>query len=281
MDVSYCSAAFLQPEIPTQATFDYEDLLGQSCWTPAACDQASDPGYFSGAGGSLSPTSSVDSFSFSPAHLSAARPAPDTLDCLLSSLNRLTGPTAPAASSVTQNNSSSPAKTTTSSSTSSATSTTRRSWSRFPGRKRQTASEREKLRMRDLTKSLNYLRSFLPASVVPAGKTLTKIETLRLTMSYISDLSAQLGHGQRVAPQQNMAFQPVPEHVDVSYAPEEPHQQHHVGMDTMEQPRGAQQQNQTTQQISPAQNYYQGSGPLCSPWFNGQYWTSPDLQFSC
>ncbi|KAG7275835.1 hypothetical protein CRUP_016775 [Coryphaenoides rupestris] len=109
--------------------------------------------------------------------------------------------------------SSSPAKTTSSStsssSSSSSTSSTRRSWSKFPGRKRQTASEREKLRMRDLTKSLNHVRSFLPASVAPAGQTLTKIETLRLTIRYIAHLSAQLGpahqeallgHGHQEAP---------------------------------------------------------------------------------
>uniref|UniRef100_A0A8C1WP00 Mesoderm posterior ba n=1 Tax=Cyprinus carpio TaxID=7962 RepID=A0A8C1WP00_CYPCA len=58
--------------------------------------------------------------------------------------------------------------------------------------KRQTASEREKLRMRDLTKALHHLRTYLPPSVAPVGKTLTKIETLRLTIQYISCLSAQL-----------------------------------------------------------------------------------------
>uniref|UniRef100_A0A672T0E0 Mesoderm posterior aa n=1 Tax=Sinocyclocheilus grahami TaxID=75366 RepID=A0A672T0E0_SINGR len=61
--------------------------------------------------------------------------------------------------------------------------------SKFPGVKRQTASEREKLRMRDLTKALHHLRTYLPPSVAPVGKTLTKIETLRLTIQYISCLS--------------------------------------------------------------------------------------------
>uniref|UniRef100_A0A4W4GDP2 Mesoderm posterior aa n=1 Tax=Electrophorus electricus TaxID=8005 RepID=A0A4W4GDP2_ELEEL len=63
---------------------------------------------------------------------------------------------------------------------------------RFPGVKRQSASEREKLRMRDLTKALHHLRTYLPPSVAPVGQTLTKIETLRLTIRYISHLSAQL-----------------------------------------------------------------------------------------
>ncbi|XP_061622283.1 mesoderm posterior aa [Phyllopteryx taeniolatus] len=65
--------------------------------------------------------------------------------------------------------------------------------SRYPGKKRQTASEREKLRMRDLTKALHHLRSYLPPSLAPSGQTLTKIETLRLAVRYISFLSAQLG----------------------------------------------------------------------------------------
>uniref|UniRef100_A0A671KYJ1 Mesoderm posterior ba n=1 Tax=Sinocyclocheilus anshuiensis TaxID=1608454 RepID=A0A671KYJ1_9TELE len=47
--------------------------------------------------------------------------------------------------------------------------------------------------MRDLTKSLHHLRTYLPPSVAPVGQTLTKIEMLRLTIRYISFLSAQLG----------------------------------------------------------------------------------------
>lgn len=52
--------------------------------------------------------------------------------------------------------------------------------------------------MRDLTKALHHLRSYLPPSVAPAGQTLTKIETLRLTIRYISYLSAQLGLSEEV-----------------------------------------------------------------------------------
>lgn len=70
---------------------------------------------------------------------------------------------------------------------------TRRSRLKNPSEQRQNASEKEKLRMRDLTKALHHLRTYLPASVAPVGQTLTKIETLRLTIGYISYLSAQLG----------------------------------------------------------------------------------------
>ncbi|XP_019912279.1 mesoderm posterior bb [Esox lucius] len=72
---------------------------------------------------------------------------------------------------------------------------TRKSRSKNPSKQRQSASEKEKLRMRDLTKALHHLRTYLPPSVAPAGQTLTKIETLRLTIGYISHLSAQLGLG--------------------------------------------------------------------------------------
>ncbi|XP_052417072.1 mesoderm posterior protein 2-like [Carassius gibelio] len=65
-----------------------------------------------------------------------------------------------------------------------------------PSEQRQNASEKEKLRMRDLTKALHHLRTYLPPSVAPVGQTLTKIETLRLTISYISFLSSQLGLGE-------------------------------------------------------------------------------------
>lgn len=64
---------------------------------------------------------------------------------------------------------------------------------RIRSKQRESASEKEKMRMRDLTKALHHLRSYLPPSVAPAGQTLTKIETLRLTIRYISYLSAQLG----------------------------------------------------------------------------------------
>ncbi|NXR59043.1 MESP1 protein, partial [Rhadina sibilatrix] len=64
---------------------------------------------------------------------------------------------------------------------------------------RQSASEREKLRMRRLAQALLRLRHYLPPALAPAGQTLTKIETLRLATRYIAHLSALLGLG-RAAP---------------------------------------------------------------------------------
>ncbi|KAK2107484.1 Mesoderm posterior protein 2 [Saguinus oedipus] len=71
--------------------------------------------------------------------------------------------------------------------------TPRRARSGPAGGQRQSASEREKLRMRTLARALQELRRFLPPSVVPAGQSLTKIETLRLAIRYIGHLSAVLG----------------------------------------------------------------------------------------
>ncbi|XP_056318923.1 mesoderm posterior aa [Danio aesculapii] len=122
----------------------------------------SDAGYYSSTG-SLSPTSSIDSCAFSP----PAYSLPPQIF-----------------TKGTQKTDVQPSK------------KTGRPRSKFPGVKRQTASEREKLRMRDLTKALHHLRTFLPASVAPVGKTLTKIETLRLAIQYISCLSDQLGCGE-------------------------------------------------------------------------------------
>lgn len=68
-----------------------------------------------------------------------------------------------------------------------------RARTRPAGGQRQSASEREKLRMRTLARALHQLRRFLPPSVAPAGQSLTKIETLRLAIRYIGHLSAVLG----------------------------------------------------------------------------------------
>ena len=168
MDVPHGSALQLQDN---SLLFHCQSLLD-----PSFQDMLMDPGYVS-AGSSLSPTSSVDSFSFSPASLQRA-----PLDSVLLSSRPAPGPSRRPQSLQSCTGSSSGS---------------RRSRSRFPGRKRQTASEREKLRMRDLTKALHHLRSFLP----PAGRTLTKIETLRLAIGYVAHLSAQLGLGQE-APEQ-------------------------------------------------------------------------------
>ncbi|KAM6426373.1 uncharacterized protein PHA67_004337 [Liasis olivaceus] len=64
---------------------------------------------------------------------------------------------------------------------------------RLGGGQRQSASQREKLRMRHLAQALLALRRYLPASVAPAGQSLTKIETLRLAIRYIAHLSELLG----------------------------------------------------------------------------------------
>ncbi|XP_028258092.1 mesoderm posterior aa [Parambassis ranga] len=181
MEMSYCSPLQLQDN---SFLFDCESLVDKSL----AYDPASDPGYFS-ASSSLSPTSSVDSFCFSPTALQTVGNEKDALDCFIFS-----SPAAPHPTHQMQT----PVCPSSSSTTSSAT---KKSRSKYPGKKRQTASEREKLRMRDLTKAMHHLRGYLPPSVAPAGQTLTKIETLRLTIRYISYLSAQLGLSEEVLEQ--------------------------------------------------------------------------------
>ncbi|KAK2913417.1 hypothetical protein Q8A67_001816 [Cirrhinus molitorella] len=152
MDISSSS---LQLQNSSAFLFDCEKFMDQSY-------SVSDAGYYS-ACSSLSPTSSIDSCSFSPpAYICRA------------------GQDLPQIFPLQEKNKVQPPK------------RTGRPRSKFPGVKRETASEREKLRMRDLTKALHHLRTYLPASVAPVGKTLTKIETLRLTIQYISCLSAQL-----------------------------------------------------------------------------------------
>ncbi|NXQ81720.1 MESP2 protein, partial [Nyctibius grandis] len=65
-----------------------------------------------------------------------------------------------------------------------------------PGGPRQSASEREKLRMRRLAQALLRLRHYLPPALAPAGQSLTKVQTLRLATRYIAHLSALLGPGE-------------------------------------------------------------------------------------
>nr|XP_020472806.1 mesogenin-1-like [Monopterus albus] len=176
MEVSYSC-----PLQENSFIFNCESLLGKS-YEPVSYDPASDPGYFS-ASSSLSPTSSVDSFCFSPTSIQQ-----DALESFIFSSST--------AAHLTHETQTLPC-----SESSTTTSTTKKSRSRYPGRKRQMASEREKLRMRDLTKALHHLRTYLPPSVAPAGQTLTKIEILRLTIHYISYLSAQLGLSEEVLEQ--------------------------------------------------------------------------------
>ncbi|KAM3924725.1 uncharacterized protein RB166_008065 [Leptodactylus fuscus] len=82
---------------------------------------------------------------------------------------------------------------------------TKRMKGKLPYTQRQSASDREKMRMRDLSKALQNLRGYLPPSVAPINKTLTKIETLQLTIRYISLLSEQLGLSEEVLKQRRQA----------------------------------------------------------------------------
>ncbi|XP_062921169.1 mesoderm posterior protein 1-like [Mobula hypostoma] len=109
---------------------------------------------------SLSPISSVDSYRLSPPHLPGTSPPEVGVDASLPS---------PAAARR-------PGKVR----------------SRCPDRQRQNASEREKLRMRGLARALRNLRTYLPPSVAPAAQSLTKLETLRLTIRYIAHLTELL-----------------------------------------------------------------------------------------
>ncbi|XP_034729575.1 mesoderm posterior protein 1-like [Etheostoma cragini] len=213
MEVPYCYPFQLQDN---SFLFDCESLLDKS-YHPLAYDPALDPGYFS-AGSSLSPTSSVDSFCFSPTSLQAAGNEQNILDSIV-----FKSPATPRHTNETQtlpcSRSSNPI-----------ISTTKKSRSRYPGKKRQTASEREKLRMRDLTKALQHLRTYLPRSMAPARQTLTKIDTLRLTIRYISYLSAQLGLSEEVLEQRTLGFVEQPQNLSTflgqqptaSYSPQEP-----------------------------------------------------------
>lgn len=163
------SSSLTQLQDNTEFLFNCEGLLEQSF-------SASDAGYYS-ACSSLSPASSTDSCCFSPPTFYHGT-GQDNFPELFPLKNT---------SDQEQKKSGKVAK------------RTGRPRSKFPGLKRQSASEREKLRMRDLTKALHHLRTYLPPSVAPSGQTLTKIETLRLTIHYISYLSAQLELGQEAA----------------------------------------------------------------------------------
>lgn len=71
---------------------------------------------------------------------------------------------------------------------------------------RQSASQREKLRMRHLAQALHALRHYLPPSMAPAGQNLTKIETLRLTIRYIGHLSELLGLSEETLARRGVAL---------------------------------------------------------------------------
>ncbi|XP_077118808.1 uncharacterized protein LOC143774908 [Ranitomeya variabilis] len=120
---------------------------------------------------SLSPTSSIDSFSFSPSYQSCSF-AEEKYNSIQTSSPKdedlQTGQaTLPAMKNHSRN--------------------------RTIFHQRQSASEREKMRMRNLSTALQNLRRYLPPAVAPFGKNLTKIETLRMTIRYIAHLSDVLG----------------------------------------------------------------------------------------
>ncbi|XP_075061300.1 mesoderm posterior protein 1 [Mixophyes fleayi] len=121
---------------------------------------------------SLSPTSSTDSFSFSPPYQSCAFPE-DTYNSIQAALSQ---------TEVLQRKQKEVS-----------TKKSHNIRNRTVPSHRQSASEREKMRMRNLSTATQNLRQYLPAAVAPVGKTLTKIETLRLTIRYIAHLSEVLG----------------------------------------------------------------------------------------
>ncbi|KAL0978006.1 hypothetical protein UPYG_G00164640 [Umbra pygmaea] len=177
--------------------FDCEVLLEQT-HDPVAYNPIldfSDLGYYS-ACSSLSPTSSVDSCCFSPARpgwtpatlqLSPKQDLSHVLGCGRQDALHFISP--PATSTTLPNKGS---MQTPLSARGASSCSPRKSRSRYPGKKRQSASDREKMRMRDLTKALHHLRTYLPPCLAPARQTLTKIEILKHTIRYISYLSEQL-----------------------------------------------------------------------------------------
>lgn len=60
---------------------------------------------------------------------------------------------------------------------------------RMSAQRRRKASEREKLRMRALAEALHTLRNYLPPIYSQRGQPLTKIQTLKYTIKYISELT--------------------------------------------------------------------------------------------
>ncbi|NXA78786.1 MSGN1 protein, partial [Thryothorus ludovicianus] len=66
---------------------------------------------------------------------------------------------------------------------------------RMSAQRRRKASEREKLRMRTLADALHTLRNYLPPVYSQRGQPLTKIQTLKYTIKYISELTELLDGG--------------------------------------------------------------------------------------
>ncbi|XP_051471950.1 mesogenin-1 [Apus apus] len=68
---------------------------------------------------------------------------------------------------------------------------------RMSAQRRRKASEREKLRMRTLADALHTLRNYLPPVYSQRGQPLTKIQTLKYTIKYISELTELLNSVKR------------------------------------------------------------------------------------
>ncbi|XP_074845078.1 mesogenin-1 [Carettochelys insculpta] len=68
---------------------------------------------------------------------------------------------------------------------------------RMSAQRRRKASEREKLRMRTLADALHTLRNYLPPVYSQRGQPLTKIQTLKYTIKYISELTDLLNSVKR------------------------------------------------------------------------------------
>uniref|UniRef100_A0A672UB76 Mesogenin-1 n=2 Tax=Strigops habroptila TaxID=2489341 RepID=A0A672UB76_STRHB len=69
---------------------------------------------------------------------------------------------------------------------------------RMSAQRRRKASEREKLRMRTLADALHTLRNYLPPVYSQRGQPLTKIQTLKYTIKYISELTELLNSAKRM-----------------------------------------------------------------------------------
>ncbi|CAI9541164.1 unnamed protein product [Staurois parvus] len=151
---------------PAQLQFQENRLISE-CTPLQQCGYSDSEGY-----SSLSPASSIDSFSFSPPYQSCAF----SEDPCSSFQKGLSLP-----ENLQTKEKQLPTK------------KSHRLRNRTLSTQRQSASEREKMRMRNLSTALQHLRRYLPPAVAPVGKSLTKIETLRLTIRYISHLSDVLG----------------------------------------------------------------------------------------
>ncbi|XP_018427026.1 PREDICTED: mesoderm posterior protein 1-like [Nanorana parkeri] len=150
---------------PAQLQFQEKRLL-------PGCTPLQQLGYSDSEGySSLSPTSSIDSFNFSPPYQSCAF-SEGPYNSFQNGL--------PQSKNLQTKEIQLPTK-------------SQRLRNRTLSIQRHSASEREKMRMRNLSTALQNLRRYLPDAVAPVGKSLTKIETLRLTIRYISHLSDVLG----------------------------------------------------------------------------------------